>query len=198
MQCSLTLQPTPEHFRKDRVFTYSSILLATTCGAENLVLLPKARSLTMNLKPLPRRIILALTCAAALSTPLLAQDPSSPPPPRQQGPNGDRMGEMQQRHLEHMTRALHLSPDQVSQIKAIQEDSRRQMMGLRGDSSVQGSDKHASMMAIRDAQNTKVKAVLNDEQKAKYDTMQEHEREHRQEHGEHGGDSQAPPPPPGV
>ncbi len=146
---------------------------------------------------LTRRVLLALTCAAALSAPLFAQDSSAPPPPpaqQQDGPGRGRGGpEMQQRQLDHMTRALNLTPDQVTQIKAIEDDSRQQMMALRSDSSTAGPDRRAKMKDIHDAQETKVKAVLNDDQRTKYDAMQAKMRERREQH--HDGD-QAPPPPP--
>jgi Spy/CpxP family protein refolding chaperone len=49
------------------------------------------------------------------------------------------------------------------------------------------------MMAIHQGEDAKVKSVLTDEQKAKYDAMQAKMREHREEHS---GDQPAPPPPP--
>ena len=153
--------------------------------------------MTATSSSLARRVLLAVTCAAALSAPLLAQDPSAPPPPpaqQQDGPGRGRGGpEMQQRQLDHMTKALNLTPDQVTQIKAIQDDGRQQMMALRSDNSAAGPDRRAKMKDIHDAQELKIKAVLNDDQKTKYDAMQAKMRERREQHQDR---DQAPPPPP--
>ena len=127
---------------------------------------------------------------------MLAQDPSAPPPPQQQGGPGAGGPEMQQKRLDHMTKALNLTPDQVSQIKAIQDDGRQQMMAMRNNTATSGPDRHAKMMAMRDAQDAKIKAVLNDDQKAKYDAMQAKAHERREQHG--AGDQAPPPPPPAV
>ena len=136
-------------------------------------------------------------CGVALSTvPVLAQD-APPPPPAQdsQGPPQHEgrpdPAQMQARRLEMMTKRLNLTPDQVTQIKAIDGDTLNQMQALRGDSSTSREDKRAKMQSIHQASNDKIRAVLNDEQKTKYDAMEAHRREHGHEHGNGG-----PPPPP--
>jgi protein CpxP len=147
----------------------------------------------MNIQTLSRttrRMLLAITCAAALASPILAQDPSTPPPPQHEGGPGGGP-EMQQKRLEHMTAELNLTPDQVSQIKAIQDDGRQQMTAMRNDSSISGADRHAKMTALRDAQDARIKSVLTDEQKTKYDAMQANMRQRRGD----GGQAPAPPPP---
>ena len=103
---------------------------------------------------------------------------------------------MQQHQLEHMTKALNLTPDQVTQIKAIQEDGRQQMMALRNDTSTARPDKRAKMMSLRHEQETKIKGVLNDDQKPKFDQMLAREREHNEERHEkrNGGDQPSTPP----
>lgn len=149
------------------------------------------------------RVALAAVCGIALCAPAMAQDADAPPPPPQQQ-TGDHMGggpgrgaEMQQRQLEHMTKVLNLSPDQVTQIKAIQTDTHQKMMALRDDSSVTMPDRRAKMMAMREDEQTKVKAVLTDDQKTKYEAMRQKEMEHRQERdGERGGSNGSTPPTP--
>ena len=115
------------------------------------------------------------------------QDQQGPPPGGHMDPAG-RDGHM----LKMMTKRLDLTPDQVTQIQGIQADSRTQMQGLRGDTSVAGPEKHAKMMEIHQAQTEKVRAVLNDQQKAKFDAMEQHRKDRMNEH--HDGD--APPAPP--
>ena len=89
-----------------------------------------------------RRVAVLAACGAALSAvPMRAQDAPPPPPAGQdnQGPpphEGRRdPAEMQARHLKMMSKQLNLSPDQVSQIKAIDDDQMSQMQALRSDSS---------------------------------------------------------------
>ena len=145
------------------------------------------------------RMLLTFTCATALAVPAFAQEPTAPPPQQQtdHAGRGERGAEMQQHQLERMTKALNLTPDQVTQIKAIQDDGRQQMMALRNDNSTAGPDKHAKMMSLREAQESKMKGVLNDDQKTKFDKMLAREREHNEEHHEgHRGGEQTPPPPP--
>ena len=142
-----------------------------------------------------RRLLLALTCAAALTAPIVAQDTSAPPP-QQQAPG---RGDMQQRQLEHMTQALSLSPDQVTQVQAIQADGRQQMMAVRTDTSIAPAEKHARMTTIHDAQDAKIRAILNDDQRSKFDAMQAKMKEHQeQRHERQQEGEQTPPPPPSA
>jgi protein CpxP len=101
--------------------------------------------------------------------------------------------EMQKKHLEHMTKELNLTPDQVTQIKAIQDDGMSQMKALRDDTSTARPDKHAKMMSIHEAEQAKVRAVLTDAQKTKYDAMMEKMKERRDGQMDH---KHGPPPPP--
>ena len=141
-----------------------------------------------------RAAAIAAICGAMLGTvPLVAQD--GPPPPPQGGSAEGRPdpAQMQARRLQMMTKQLHLTPDQVTQIQAIDTDSTTQMRALRDDTTTAPADKHAKMMEIRKASNEKTRAVLNDDQKAKFDAMQarRHER-----HNPDGGADGPPPPPP--
>ena len=148
--------------------------------------------ITLLRKSFLRLAVLAL-CTGTLGTVALrAQDGPPPPPQGGRGGPGGGGAEMQQRQLDHMTRELSLTPDQVTQIKAIQADGRTQMMALRDDTSIAGPDKRAKMMAMRETEQTKVKAVLTDDQKVKYNAMMEKMREQR----EHRQENSAPPPPP--
>jgi Spy/CpxP family protein refolding chaperone len=148
------------------------------------------------------RILLALACAAGLAAPMLAQvsdtAPAAPqqttPPAGWQGRGGDR----QEHQLEHLTKALNLSPDQVSQIKSIETNSHQQMMALRNDTSTAAADKRAKMMSIHQATQTNIRAVLTDEQKTRFDAIEARQRERREEHQEQQGSQPAPTPPPGV
>ena len=145
-----------------------------------------------------RSLAILAVCGATLSAvPMRAQDAPPPPPAGQdnQGPpQGGRRdsAEMQARHLQMMTKQLNLSPDQVTQIKAIDNDQMSQMQALRSDTSTSRDDKRAKMATIHQASSDKIRAVLNDDQKTKYDAMEARRRNHMGDRG--NGD--APPPPP--
>ena len=144
-----------------------------------------------------RIAMLALCTLTVSAIPAMAQDNSTPPPPPagDQGPMGGHRdpAQMEQHQLEMMTKRLNLTPDQVTQVKAIDDAQRSQMMALRGDTSMSREDKHGKMMTMRQDRETKIRAVLTDDQKPKYDEMiaKEHERM-----GHHGGGQGGPPEPP--
>jgi Spy/CpxP family protein refolding chaperone len=139
-----------------------------------------------------RHALLMLACTASLAAaPLLAQDPTPPSPPPQGGWHG-RGGEEHQ--LEHLTKALNLTPDQVNQVKAIQASSHQQMEALHSDTTTAPADKHARMMSIRQTAQSNIRNILTDDQKTKFDAMQARMRARREEHEQ--GDQAPPPPPP--
>lgn len=151
-------------------------------------------------KPMMRAAVLAI-CTATLSTMpmLVAQDNAAPPPPSQQqnnmgpgGPGGRGSG----RHVERLTQQLNLTPDQVTQVKAIEADTMSQMKALRDQTSTAQADRRSKMMEIRQASQDKIRNVLNDEQKTKFDAMQARMKARRQ--NRQGGPGAMPPPPPAV
>jgi periplasmic protein CpxP/Spy len=145
-------------------------------------------------KSIARVAILALGMAALGTLSAMAQDPPAPAPQDQTGPpRGGRGGPRgEERQVEFLTKKLSLTPDQVTQVKAIDDDSRKQMMALRDDTSTAGPDKRAKMMEIRKTSSGKIRALLTDDQKTKYDALMEEMKEHRERGGGPGG----PPPPP--
>jgi Spy/CpxP family protein refolding chaperone len=146
-----------------------------------------------------RAAVLAIGATALSALPAMAQDPSAPPPPqdqagpRQGGPGGMGSGGMRGNQVEFLTRKLNLTPDQVTQVRAIDADAMNQMKALREDTSVAGPDKRAKMMDIHKASQDKIRALLTDDQKTKFDALQAQTRERRGDHG--GGDGPPPPPP---
>lgn len=151
-------------------------------------------------RPMMRAAVLALCTATLSAMPLLAQDNTAPPPPPQQqdgmapgmgghaGP-GRRGG----RQVEMLTKQLNLTPDQVTQVKAIDADTMSQMKSLREDTATAQADKRSKAMQIRQASQDKIRNVLTDEQKTKYDEMQARMKARRQ--SRQGGEGAAPPPP---
>ena len=126
---------------------------------------------------------------------LLAQD-STPPPQQDQGAPSQPMhrGPMDPQHeMQHMTKALNLSSDQQSQIMPILQNRSDQMMQMHQDTSMSQSDRMAKMKAMDQDSNAKVEAVLNDQQKAKYEKMMARRRKHMHQMRQDGGAAPAQP-----
>ena len=146
---------------------------------------------------------LAIGCMMLAPLGLVAQETTAPPPAAgpQQGTPGPGMngrpgpGRMQQRQLEMMTRELNLTPEQADQVKGIQADSMKQMMAVRDDSSVKPEDRRAKMMEIRQSTHEKIRGLLTDEQKTKFDAMQSRMGGPRGPNGPAAPVQSTPPPP---
>jgi len=116
-------------------------------------------------------------CSAALCTlPAMAQG----------GGRGMMSPEQRQAQFDEMAKAVALTPDQITKVKGIQDDTMKKMMELR-ESGGDPSEMRPKMMAINGDQTTKIKALLTDAQKPKYDAY----LASRPQRGPGG-----PPPPP--
>jgi periplasmic protein CpxP/Spy len=148
-----------------------------------------------------RGATLALCLAVVGTIPVMAQDASAPPP--QQGDSGQSGGrpspeQMVARQLQHLTKALSLTPDQATQIKPILQNQMTQMTALRQNTETPQMDKRQQMMQIHSDAQTKIRAVLTSDQQPKYDALLAQEQQHmgRRRGMMNGGqDDQAPPPP---
>ncbi len=134
--------------------------------------------------------MLALCTSALCTMPVMAQDTTPPPPPQGQmgrGHGGPGMGNQ----VEMLTKKLNLTPDQVTQVKAIDADTMKQVTAVRNDTSLSRDDMRAKMMDIHKGAQDKLRAILTDDQKTKYDAMQAEMQEKMKERRQGGG----PPPP---
>ena len=145
--------------------------------------------MTLFHKPMMRAAVLALCTATLSAAPMMAQDAAAPAP-AQQDNMGANAGGRGGRQIEMLTKRLNLTPDQVTQVKAIDADSMSQMKALRDDTTTPQADKRSKMMEIRKASQDKIRNVLTDEQKTKYDAMQARRQ------GRQSGDGAAPSPAP--
>jgi periplasmic protein CpxP/Spy len=136
--------------------------------------------------------VLALGMTALSALPAMAQDPSAAAPQDQAGPRHGGRGPGRQ--VEFLTKKLNLTPDQVTQVKAIDTDSWNQMKALREDTSTAGPDKRAKMMDIHKTSQGKIRALLTPDQQTKFDAL---ETEMRGRRGNRG-DGQGPPPAPAT
>jgi protein CpxP len=136
-----------------------------------------------------QRVMFVTLCTAALGAlPVIAQDAPATPQGQAQGRHGDP-AEREQHQIEFLTKKLNLTPDQVTQVKAIDDDARTQAMAVHNDTSISQTDKRAKMMSIHQSSTDKINALLNGDQKAKYAAIQAKQQERWQNH--EGG---TPPP----
>lgn len=148
-------------------------------------------------KPMMRTAVLAFCTTALCTLPVMAQDSAPPAPADQAGPPmGGRGGPggMEQHQLAMLTKKLNLTPDQVTQVKAIDDDTMKQGMAVHNDTTLAQADKRAKMMDIHKAAQDKIRALLTDDQKTKYDALQAEMKARRESH--EGGQGAPPPPPP--
>ena len=127
-----------------------------------------------------------------------AQDNPAPAaaPTQDQGWQGRGPGRMNpDRQLEHMTKELGLSADQQGQIRPLLVDRQQKMQALFQDQSIAQQDRRAKMQTIRQDTQAKIEAVLNDQQKQKFESMQEHMGRGGREGGPQGGPSEGAPQP---
>jgi Spy/CpxP family protein refolding chaperone len=97
-----------------------------------------------------------------------------------------------ERQLQRLSENLNLTDDQKQQIKPILEDRQKQAEQLHSDTSMSMDDKRAKMRSLMEESNNKIRAILNDDQKQKFDKMQERMREHMM-HNQGGAEHPAPP-----
>jgi hypothetical protein len=116
----------------------------------------------------------------------VAQDNTAPPPEQgqQQGRGPWRMDP--DRQLDRLTRQLSLTAEQQSQIKPLLVDRQQKMQALFQEQSLSREDRRARAETIASEPKGKIEAVLNDQQKQKYEAMQE-----RMRHG--GGNGEGAP-----
>ena len=105
------------------------------------------------------RLSAVALCSAALCTlPAMAQ-----------GGGGRGMTpEQRQIQFDEMAKAIDLTPDQIIKVKVIQDETMKKQMDLRA-SGGDPQDMRPKMMAINAEQTVKIKALLTDDQKLKYD-----------------------------
>jgi len=105
----------------------------------------------------------------ALAAPLPQETPAV-------APAGHRADPSQQ--LRRLAKKLNLTSEQQDQVLPILTDRQQQMTALLNDGSLSAQDRHAKARTLRDDSDSKIKAVLNDQQKQEYQQMREHRRKH--------------------
>ena len=111
-----------------------------------------------------------------------------------ESPENSQRGHRQQmspdQQLERLSKALNLTDDQKQQIRPILQDRQEKIQSVRSDASLSREDRMNKMRSTFEETNSKIRAILNDEQKPKFDQMQQRRREQMQNRGntEHNPD----------
>ena len=130
------------------------------------------------------RFLIVAFAFAALSLPALAQ--GSPAGAKGEDQGKPHLPSVDER-VQHMTKMLNLSNDQQTKVKSILQDEHKQIASLRQDTSLTQEDRHAKFQQIHGATAQKIRDVLNDEQKTKFDQMQAQHEERMDKHAGQGG-----------
>jgi pyruvate/2-oxoglutarate dehydrogenase complex dihydrolipoamide acyltransferase (E2) component len=107
--------------------------------------------------------------AAGPAVPAPEAPVTATPSPRRHGP-ARRLTVAQSidESVRRLTRALDLDPAQQERLRNILLDQHRQIMKLRGSGTAASGDVTGQTLAVYDRTKTRIRAMLNDEQKKKY------------------------------
>ena len=100
--------------------------------------------------------------------------PADQPSNQAQGTQGrarGRRGMDPDKQIKVLTQKLNLTADQAAKITPILQDRAQQMQALRADTTVAPADRRAKAKSITDDGNSKIEAVLNDQQRQQYQQM---------------------------
>lgn len=78
--------------------------------------------------------------------------------------------------LKNLTDRLSLTADQQAKIKPILEDTHAQAQTLMQDNSLSQDDRRTKMRSLHESASAKIRDVLNDDQKKKFDAWQQEMR----------------------
>lgn len=139
----------------------------------------------------------ALSAVFSAGLAMAAPQDAAPPPDAMPMNHGSRPMMMDpDQQLQTMTKRLNLSGDQATQIRPLLVDRMAQVKALQADSSLAPRDRFAKMRSISQETNSKISAILTDDQRAKFEAMEQHRRdamrERMQERQNGGADTAAP------
>jgi periplasmic protein CpxP/Spy len=133
--------------------------------------------------------IAVLACALAPWAGALAFQNQNPPPPQRGEGGGQRRGMPSvEDQVKDLGEKLQLTDGQKTKVKAILEDQRTQMQNLMKDDAMSREDSMTKMRSLREAADGKIRDILNDDQKKKYDQILQ-ERRDRMRQRQQGGDA---------
>ena len=89
-------------------------------------------------------------------------------------------------HVKELTTKLNLTADQQAKVKAILEENHQKMETTMKDESLSKEERHTRMMSMHESVHSKVREVLTDDQKPKFDAMVKDMEDHM--HSQHASD----------
>ena len=108
------------------------------------------------------------------------QNPSGQAPPSgDQGQARHAMPSVDDQ-LKNLTDKLNLTADQQAKVKPILQDTQTQAQAVMKDSSLSQDDRRAKMRSLHESSSAKIRDVLNDDQKKKFDDWQQEMRRQHQ------------------
>jgi Spy/CpxP family protein refolding chaperone len=134
---------------------------------------------------LMRLVTLLAACLFAMAAVAQQNPPAQANGDHKHGQMGPGMGNVDD-HVKELTTKLNLSNDQQAKVKSILEDTHQQMDTLAKDQSISKDDKHAKMKELHELVHSKVRDVLTDDQKPKFDAMVKDMENNM--HSQHAGD----------
>jgi hypothetical protein len=114
--------------------------------------------------------MLLLGIAIFFRTPAFAQASEAATPRAQRPPHSSRKSNIDAR-VKVLAKNLDLNEEQQSAVKSILEARQQQTLLIRSDPSISGSARIDRFRALQDATVERIRSVLNDEQKKRYDPM---------------------------
>ncbi len=103
-----------------------------------------------------------------------SDEPNSGHAKRGHMPNADAQ-------IKHFTEVLNLTDNQQTAVKAILEDTHKQAEAVLADKSLSPEDRKAKMSTLHESAHAKMRDILNDEQKKKFDDMRTRMEQHMHE-----------------
>ena len=108
-------------------------------------------------------------CVALLPAAGVAQKPDSTGPVHQA--HAVRRRARLEDRVKVLAESLHLDDAQQVAVTKILEERQQETLRIRRDASISGSDRMAQFRAIQDRTVVRIRSVLNEEQKKKYDPL---------------------------
>jgi predicted TIM-barrel enzyme len=108
-------------------------------------------------------------CVALLAAAGVAQKPDSTGPVQQT--HAVRRRTRLEDRVKVLAESLHLDDAQQLAVTKILEERQQETLRIRRDASISGSDRMAQFRAIQDRTVVRIRSVLNEEQKKKYDPL---------------------------
>jgi Spy/CpxP family protein refolding chaperone len=132
-----------------------------------------------------KTIIFTAVCVLGLAAFAQQQNPSAQAPS-----SGDQaarhMAPSVDDQLKSLTTQLNLTADQQAKIKPILEDQHQQAQSVMSDTALSQDDRRNKMRSLHESSSAKVRDVLNDDQKKKFDAWQQEMHDRMRQHP--GGD----------